>query len=74
MSNARRGRPKKDGSEPADRVPLGFRVKPDMKRRIENAAKESGRSQSQEAELRLEKSFLLDDLIAAGLIEQGKLK
>ena len=44
-------------SEPGERVHLGFRVTPEMKRRVEDAAHGSGRSISQEAELRLERSF-----------------
>ena len=47
----------KRNSEQGERVHLGFRVTPEMKRRVEDAAHGSGRSISQEAELRLERSF-----------------
>lgn len=40
-----------------ERVPLSLRVTPEMKRRLDAAAEQSGRSQSQEAELRLERTF-----------------
>jgi hypothetical protein len=56
----RRGRP-----TVGERVPLGLRVTPEMKRRLDAAAKQSGRSQSQEAEFRLEGSFGRDTLIEA---------
>ena len=50
------GRP---GREPqaGERVHLGIRVTPEMKRRLEEASAGNGRSQSQEAEFRLERSF-----------------
>lgn len=40
-----------------ERVPLGLRVTADLKRKLDAAAEASGRSQSQEAEFRLENSF-----------------
>jgi len=40
-----------------ERTPLSLRVTPKMKMDLEAAAIESGRSLSQEAELRLEQSF-----------------
>jgi hypothetical protein len=55
---SRRGRP-----SVGERVPLGLRVTPEMKRRLDEAAKRSGRSQSQEAEFRLERSFDRTDLL-----------
>jgi hypothetical protein len=54
----KRGRP-----SVGERVPLGLRVTPEMKRRVDDAAKRSGRSQSQEAEFRLERSFDRTDLV-----------
>ncbi|TSE03754.1 hypothetical protein C1D09_025355 [Mesorhizobium intechi] len=57
------GRPKRE-PEPGERVHLGFRVTPDMKARVESAASDSGRSISQEAEYRLERSFERADLLA----------
>ena len=54
------GRPVKPAA-PGSRVPLGLRVTADVKSRLDGAAEASGRSQSQEAELRLERSFHEDD-------------
>jgi hypothetical protein len=50
-------------------VPLGLRVTAEAKRKLEEAAIKSGRSISQEAELRIERSFDDDRLaeIAEGL-------
>ena len=42
-----------------ERVPLGLRVTPEMKKRLERAAIRKGRSLSQEAEMRLERSLEL---------------
>ena len=52
----RRGRPTKPPVE-GTRVMLGLRVTANIKRKLEAAAIESGRSLSQEAEFRLEQSF-----------------
>jgi hypothetical protein len=52
----RLGRPMKPPT-PGQRVPLGLRTTAETKRKLEAAAIESGRSISQEAELRLEQSF-----------------
>jgi predicted HicB family RNase H-like nuclease len=52
----RLGRPTKPPTS-GERTPLGLRVAPEIKRKLEAAAMESGRSLSQEAELRLERSF-----------------
>lgn len=52
----RLGRPMKPPT-PGERTPLGLRVTAETKRKLEAAAIESGRSLSQEAELRLEQSF-----------------
>lgn len=49
----RGGRPRRN-PEPGERVATSFRVTPAMKRPIETAAADSGRSLSQEAELLLE--------------------
>jgi len=51
------GRPRRRQPKPGERVSLGLRVTPEMKRQLDRAAERSGRSQSQEAELRLEQSF-----------------
>ncbi len=49
--------------EPGERVKLGLRVTPEMKRRLDTAAAKSGRSQSQEVEHRLERTFDRQDLL-----------
>ncbi len=51
------GRPTKPGTA-GQRNPLGLRVTAETKRKLETAALKSGRSQSQEAEFRIEQSFL----------------
>jgi hypothetical protein len=43
---------------------LGLRVTPETKQRLDAAAEQSGRSQSQEAEFRLERSFDRQDLLS----------
>ena len=40
-----------------ERVPLGLRVTAELKAKLDEIAESSGRSQSQEVELRLERSF-----------------
>ncbi|MBZ9710496.1 hypothetical protein LB543_27740 [Mesorhizobium sp. ESP7-2] len=55
-ADKKRGRPTK-APTPGERVSLGLRVTADMKERLDRAAAENGRSQSQEAEYRLERSF-----------------
>jgi DNA end-binding protein Ku len=57
------GRPRQD-AEPGERAQLSFRVTAELKRRLDAAADESGRSQSQEAEFRLERSFDRQDLLS----------
>ena len=52
----RKGRPTKPPRE-GERIMLGVRVTPAMKRQIDEEARKSGRSLSQEAEIRLERSF-----------------
>ena len=52
----RRGRPTKAPTG-SDRVSLGLRVTANIKKKLDDAAAASGRSQSQEAEIRLERSF-----------------
>lgn len=53
------GRPTKPAAEGA-RASLGLRVTSDLKSKLDAAAEASGRSQSQEAEFRLERSFAED--------------
>jgi hypothetical protein len=43
--------------QPGTRVSLGLKVTPDIKTKLDGSAQESGRTQSQEAEARLERSF-----------------
>ena len=61
---AKVGRPR----DPVRRMPLSLRVTPAVRKRLDRLAAASGRSISQEAELRLEQSFsneaLLSELIA----------
>lgn len=59
---ARRGRPKK-GQELGERVQLSLRVSPETKKHLDRAIGRNGRSLSQEAEYRIERSFLEDRLI-----------
>jgi len=51
-----------------ERIPVSIRVTPERKKRLDEAAAASGRSLSQECEFHLERSFLLGELIAAGLM------
>ncbi len=60
-ASKRLGRPKRK-PKPGERVPLGLRVTAETKQRLDDAAEQSGRSQSQEAELRLDRSFERQDL------------
>ena len=55
------GRPIKP-SRPGERAALGFRITADTKQKLVSAAEKSGRSQSQEAEFRLEQSFKNENL------------
>lgn len=62
----RMGRPKKPAKS-GERVSLGLRVTAEIKSKLDDAAEKSGRSQSQEAELRLERSFINEKLHADAL-------
>ena len=53
------GRPTKK-PKPGERVPLGLRITPRMKSKLEEAATKKGRSLSQEVEMRLEMSLSAD--------------
>lgn len=44
-------------AEQGKRVSLGLKVTPDIKNKLDAAARANGRTQSQEAEARLERSF-----------------
>jgi hypothetical protein len=52
-----KGRPRKRQPKSGERVSLGLRVTPSMKATLDAKAKAGGRSQSQEAELRIEQTF-----------------
>jgi hypothetical protein len=58
----RMGRPTKPPT-PGERVPLSLRVTAEIRDRLEKAAVEKGRSLSQEAELRIERSFDREELL-----------
>jgi hypothetical protein len=57
---AKRGRPVKSPA-PGTKSALGLRVIPEVKSRLDELSRVVGRTQSQEAELRLETSFRLED-------------
>jgi hypothetical protein len=66
MEKRRRGRPiKPGGSVRGERVPLSLRVSAEVRDELEQAAIQSGRSLSQEAEFRLETSFEREFLLKA---------
>src|SRR5215831_18446747 len=56
-TKGRRGGWPKRKPAPGERVPLSFRLTPESKGRIDRAAAASGRSISQEVELRIDLSF-----------------
>jgi hypothetical protein len=64
------GRPAARKTEAGQRVHIGFRVPPDLKRKVERAAKDNTRSISQEAEIRLANSFLRQDAFGGPEIMQ----
>ena len=61
-SRRRTGRPLKSPT-PGTRMSLGLKVTAETKARLDKAARETGRTQSQEAELRLQRSFEREDLL-----------
>ena len=67
-THKRTGRPLKRKHMPGEKVHLGVLVTPETKRRLEDITAVNGRSLSGEAEMRLERSFWLDDLLKARLI------
>jgi hypothetical protein len=62
MTRGKIGRPS-TAPRSGERIGMSLRVTPDIKQRLERSALETGRSLSQEAELRLERSFRDDDLL-----------
>ncbi len=73
IQRSKRGRPTKQPVE-GQRNSLGLRVTADLKRKLETAAKTSGRSQSQEAEDRLLRSFSDADARIQGFGSEDRLK
>ena len=68
----RTGRPPK-AAVPGKRMSLGLKVTPSIKERLDRAALETGRTQSQEAEARLERTFYRQDLLPDALeLSYGK--
>lgn len=63
---AKRGRPTK-AAKPGTRASLGLKVTADLKAKLEREAERSGRTQSQEAEARLERSFDRQGLLTEAL-------
>lgn len=63
QSNSKGGRRSRE-PKPGERVQLGLRVTPEMKRLLDSASRASGRSQSQEAEIRLLRSFEQDPILS----------
>jgi len=66
ITEKRRGR-KPHAAQPGGRVSLGLKVTPEIKNKLDEATKHTGRTQSQETEVRLEESFrnqaLLDQVL-----------
>lgn len=69
----KRGRPKK-GFELGTRIPMSLRVTSPIKHLVETAAESSGRSQSQEVEFRLERTFRDDEVVAELRAVRGLLE
>jgi TraY domain len=63
---------KQKSPTPGKRVVLAMRVAPDVKDRLDASALKNGRSQSQEAELRLTESLRSDDLIGDMIRSQAR--
>jgi hypothetical protein len=63
------GRPPKT-PKPGERVSLGLKVTADIKRRLDEEANKSGRTQSQQAELMIERSFAEQDALAGPKMRQ----
>src|SRR5690348_2782997 len=65
-STRKRGRPRKPAT-PGERSALGLRVTPQIKERLDGTARQHGRTQSQEAERRIELTFRAEDQFEQGL-------
>src|SRR5262245_15601387 len=57
------GRPKTREADPGEKITISVRITQEMKQRLEETAAATGRSQSQEVELRLDRSFDREDLL-----------
>lgn len=71
QEETRRGRPMKDAPSTGF-ASIGGRVPAEIKRRLDEAARRNGRTQSKELEVRLARSFKMDDQAVndlPGLIE-----
>src|SRR5262245_22598699 len=66
------GRPFK-APKKGTRAPLSLLVRPEIKQLVDKRAKASGRTQSQEAEMVIERAFARDELIAAIGTDDSKL-
>ena len=66
-TGSRRGRKTKPANQ-GSRVSLGLKVTPEIKNRLDAEAKRNGRTQSQEAEVRLENSFRYRDALSEVLV------
>src|SRR5215472_18764726 len=55
-------------AQPGTRVSLGLKVTPDVKTRLDETAKNNGRTQSHEAEVRLERSFEDEDALDRAML------
>jgi hypothetical protein len=64
--SAQRGRPTKPPT-PGRKSSLGLRVTPEIKDALDNAAQRNSRTQSQEAELRIEATFRAEQQLSQGL-------
>jgi hypothetical protein len=62
----KRGRPTKPPT-PGRKSPLGLRVTPEIKDALDSAAQRNSRTQSQEAELRIEATFRAEQQLSQGL-------
>jgi hypothetical protein len=63
LSRGKKSGPSRKAAPPGTKVSLGLRVTADTKARIDDAAYRSGRSQSEEATWRIERSFDHEDLL-----------
>jgi hypothetical protein len=61
------GAPPKKNPKPGERVALSLRMTPELKSKLDAAAEQGGRSQSQEAEFRLERTFQYNELLEDAL-------